>query len=174
MFYENKKQATTEIAKKGNIDRIQSFQSKVLRTVLNAPWLIDFQVVHRNTFAIDFSVLLYTSASEEVRSCRVDDLLAIYRETVVETLELCGRAADDVHPLAELRAALEKKRFYGVIVGLAACLVSRVEQGIPLDVTERVLPIQHLVRSPSVWEHVKDILRPHLGKKLLDLKPKKE
>ncbi|KAL1110160.1 hypothetical protein AAG570_008237, partial [Ranatra chinensis] len=27
-------------AKKGNIDRIQSFQSKVLRTILNAPWYV--------------------------------------------------------------------------------------------------------------------------------------
>ncbi|KAL1123461.1 hypothetical protein AAG570_002541 [Ranatra chinensis] len=48
MYYENKKQETTEIAKKGNIDRIQSFQSKVLRTILNAPWYVSNRTIHHD------------------------------------------------------------------------------------------------------------------------------
>ncbi|KAL1130114.1 hypothetical protein AAG570_013053 [Ranatra chinensis] len=48
MFYQNKKQETTEIAKKGNIDRIQSFQSKVLRTILNAPWYVSNRTIHHD------------------------------------------------------------------------------------------------------------------------------
>ncbi|KAL1115593.1 hypothetical protein AAG570_005883 [Ranatra chinensis] len=35
----NQLKVRDDTAKKGNIDRIQSFQSKVLRTILNAPWL---------------------------------------------------------------------------------------------------------------------------------------
>ncbi|KAL1139859.1 hypothetical protein AAG570_006836 [Ranatra chinensis] len=35
-------------AKKGNIDRIQSFQSKVLRTILNAPWYVSNRKIHHD------------------------------------------------------------------------------------------------------------------------------
>ncbi|KAL1130391.1 hypothetical protein AAG570_013329 [Ranatra chinensis] len=35
-------------AKKGNIDRIQSFQSKVLRTILNAPWYVSYRTIHHD------------------------------------------------------------------------------------------------------------------------------
>ncbi|KAL1123961.1 hypothetical protein AAG570_001731, partial [Ranatra chinensis] len=35
-------------AKKGNIDRIQSFKSNVLRTILNAPWYVSNRTIHHD------------------------------------------------------------------------------------------------------------------------------
>ncbi|KAL1116604.1 hypothetical protein AAG570_005076, partial [Ranatra chinensis] len=35
-------------AKKGNIDRMQSFQSKVLRTILNVPWYASNRTIHHD------------------------------------------------------------------------------------------------------------------------------
>ncbi|KAL1117334.1 hypothetical protein AAG570_004660 [Ranatra chinensis] len=35
-------------AKKGNIDRIHSFQSKVLLTILNAPWYVSNRTIHHD------------------------------------------------------------------------------------------------------------------------------
>ncbi|KAL1115673.1 hypothetical protein AAG570_005963 [Ranatra chinensis] len=48
MLQKNKTQETTENAIKGNIDRIQSFQSKVLRTILNAPWYVSNRTIHHD------------------------------------------------------------------------------------------------------------------------------
>ncbi|KAL1138017.1 hypothetical protein AAG570_009712 [Ranatra chinensis] len=49
MFYKNKKQET-EIgpAKKSNLNIIQAFQSKVLLTILDAPWYVSNRTTHRD------------------------------------------------------------------------------------------------------------------------------
>lgn len=80
--------------------------------------LVDLQLSHYGSYALDLAYLMFTSAQGSVRD-RLEDILAIYHKTLVDTFKRVRHEPATLPTLEDVLAEYKKREAFGVIISIA-------------------------------------------------------